>query len=71
MATLLSDEILIQQALSGRQQAFAALVHRYEQYVFTLALRMVRKREEAHEVAQDCFLKAFAANPLRKANRLC
>lgn len=59
MATLLSDEILIQQALSGRQQAFAALVHRYEQYVFTLALRMVRKREEAHEVAQDCFLKAF------------
>jgi RNA polymerase sigma factor (sigma-70 family) len=59
MATQLSDEILIAQAISGKQQAFAMLVHRYEQYVFTLALRMVRNREDAHEVAQDCFLKAF------------
>lgn len=59
MATQLSDEILIAQAISGHQQAFAMLVHRYEQYVFTLALRMVRRREDAHEVAQDCFLKAF------------
>lgn len=54
-----SDDILIQQALSGKQQAFAMLVHRYEQLVFTLVVRMVKNREEAHEVAQDCFLKAF------------
>lgn len=59
MAAILSDEILIQQALANRQTAFAMLVKRYEQYVFTLALRFVRNREDAHEVAQDCFLRAF------------
>ena len=59
MAAILSDETLIQQALAGRQSAYAMLVKRYEQYVFTLALRFVKKREEAHEVAQDSFLRAF------------
>jgi RNA polymerase sigma factor (sigma-70 family) len=59
MAALLSDSNLIQQALAGSQPAFATLVKRYEKYVFTLVLRWVRNREEANEVAQDCFLKAF------------
>lgn len=59
MAATLSDETLIQQALAGRQSAFAMLVNRYEKYVFTLALRFVRNREDAHEVAQDCFLRMF------------
>ena len=59
MAAILSDEILIQQALTGRQSAFAMLVKRYEKYVFTLALRFVKNREDANEVAQDCFLRMF------------
>ena len=59
MANSVTDEVLIEQALAGRQHAYAALVHRYEKYVFTLVLRIVRNREDAHEVAQDCFLKAF------------
>lgn len=59
MAATLSDETLIQQALAGRQSAFAMLVQRYEKYVFTLALRFVKNREDAHEVAQDCFLRMF------------
>lgn len=59
MAATLTDETLIQQALAGRQSAFAMLVKRYEKYVFTLALRFVRNREDAHEVAQDCFLRMF------------
>ncbi|MCC6459289.1 MAG: sigma-70 family RNA polymerase sigma factor [Saprospiraceae bacterium] len=59
MAATLTDETLIQQALTGRQSAFAMLVKRYEKYVFTLALRFVRSREDAHEVAQDCFLRMF------------
>jgi RNA polymerase sigma factor (sigma-70 family) len=63
MAAILSDETLIQQALAGRQSAYAMLVKRYEQYVFTLALRFVKKREEAHEVAQDSFLRAFRYLP--------
>ncbi|MFN0016339.1 MAG: RNA polymerase sigma factor [Saprospiraceae bacterium] len=59
MAATISDEILIQQALSGRQSACSLLVKRYEKYVFTLALRFVKNREDAHEVAQDCFMRMF------------
>lgn len=63
MAIEISDETLIQQAISGRQSAFAMLVKRYEQYAFTLALRFVKNREDAHEVAQDSFLRAFRYLP--------
>ncbi len=63
MAATLSDEILVQQAQAGRQSAFAMLVKRYEQYVFTLALRFVKNREDADEVAQDCFLRAYRYLP--------
>ena len=59
MAATLTDETLIQQALAGRQSAFSMLVKRYEKYVFTLALRFVHNREDAHEIAQDCFLRMF------------
>jgi RNA polymerase sigma factor (sigma-70 family) len=55
----ISDEIIIQQALRGEQQGFANLVKKYEQLVFTLALRVVKNQEDAHEVAQDAFLRAF------------
>ena len=63
MAATLTDEILIQQAQAGQQTAFATLVRRYEQYAFTLALRFVKNREDAHEVAQDSFLRAFRYLP--------
>lgn len=63
MAATLSDEILIRQAQAGQQMAFATLVKRYEQYAFTLALRFVKNREDAHEVAQDSFLRAFRYLP--------
>jgi len=63
MSAAITDETLIQQALGGRQAAFATLVNRYERYAFTLALRMVKNREDAHEVAQDAFLRAFRYLP--------
>lgn len=63
MSATLSDETLVQQAQAGRQSAFAMLVKRYEQYAFTLALRFVKNREDAHEVAQDSFLRAFRYLP--------
>lgn len=63
MTAPITDEILIRQAQAGRQTAFAALVRRYEQYAFTLALRFVKNREDAHEVAQDAFLRAFRYLP--------
>jgi RNA polymerase sigma factor (sigma-70 family) len=61
MSTELSDSVIIKLVLNGNQQAYALLVNRYQQYVFTLVLRMVKSREEAEEVAQDVFIKAFRA----------
>lgn len=59
MSTGLNDNEIISLVLNGDQQAYAGLVSRYQSYVFTLALRMVKNREDAEEVAQDAFIKAY------------
>jgi RNA polymerase sigma factor (sigma-70 family) len=61
MSTGLNDNELISKVLSGDQQAYAALVSRYQNYVFTLALRFTKNREDAEEVSQDIFIKAYRA----------
>jgi RNA polymerase sigma-70 factor (ECF subfamily) len=47
--------------VAGDSKAFAVLVDRYKDLVFTLALRMLKNREEAEEVSQDTFIKIFQA----------
>ncbi len=47
--------------LSGDHQAYGVLVNRYQNYVFTLVLRFTKNREDAEEVAQDVFIKAYRA----------
>ena len=59
MSTGLNDNEIISQVLRGDHQAYAGLVNRYQGYVFTLTLRMVKNREDAEEVAQDVFIKAY------------
>lgn len=59
MSTGLNDSEIISKVLNGDHQAYAGLVNRYQNYVFTLALRMVKSREDAEEVAQDIFVKAY------------
>ncbi len=59
MAHLPDDDILIREALQGNQNAYTLIVKKYESLVFTLALRLVKNSDDAHEVAQDSFLKAF------------
>ncbi|MBT8303345.1 MAG: RNA polymerase sigma factor [Bacteroidia bacterium] len=54
-----NDQQLINAILAGDSQSFSTLVDRYKDLVFTLALRMVKHREEAEEVSQDTFIKAF------------
>ena len=54
-----NDQLYITRTLAGDTNAFAMLVERYKDLVFTLALRMLKHREEAEEVAQDTFIKAF------------
>ena len=59
MSTGLSDTEIIKQVLNGNQQAYGGLVNRYQNYVFTLTLRFTKNREDAEEVAQDIFVKAY------------
>ena len=59
MQAELTDTDIIQQVLQGNQNAYATLVTRYQSFVFTIVLRYVKAREDAEEVAQDIFVKAY------------
>lgn len=59
MSTGPTDIDIISRVLKGEQQAYAELVNKYQRYVFTLALRFTKNREDAEEVAQDIFVKAY------------
>lgn len=54
------DELqLIRQAQAGDTAAFAALVERHGQFVYNLALRTLNNSEEAEDIAQETFLRAW------------
>jgi len=61
MEQKLTDLELIQNILAGETAQYALLVKRHQRFVFTLALRFLKNREDAEEVAQDCFVKAYRA----------
>lgn len=61
MSTGLNDNQIITQVLGGNTQAYALLVKKYQSFVFTMALRYTKNREDAEEVSQDIFVKAFKA----------
>ncbi|MEN2398350.1 sigma-70 family RNA polymerase sigma factor [Flavobacterium sp. MC2016-06] len=63
MSTL-EDQHYINLITQGDSNAFAVVVNRYKDMIFTLALKMVKNREEAEEVAQDTFIKIY--NSLNK-----
>jgi RNA polymerase sigma-70 factor (ECF subfamily) len=54
-----TDAELVEQARGGDATAFGVLVERYQHVVFRTALAIVGRRDEAEEVAQDAFLKAY------------
>lgn len=55
------DIELISQVLEGDKQSYAQLIKRHQRFVFTLALRFTKSREDAEEISQDCFIKAYRA----------
>jgi len=58
MATA-DDQHYINLVMKGDTNAFAVLVDRYKDMVFSLSLKMLKGREEAEEVSQDTFLKIY------------
>ena len=55
----LHDADIVLSVLQGNKAAYAVLVERYQSFVFTIVSRLVEQREEAEEISQDVFVKAF------------
>ena len=53
------EDIHIKRVLEGDRNEFAFLVDKYKTMVYSLALRLVKDREEAEEISQDAFVKAY------------
>ena len=51
--------MLVTDAKTGDTRAFELLVERHERRIFSLAQRMIRNREDAEDVVQQSFQKAF------------
>jgi RNA polymerase sigma factor (sigma-70 family) len=65
-----SDTELINKVLGGEKAAYADLMKRHQRFVFTLALRFAKNREDAEEIAQDCFIKAYRSlNTFRSTSK--
>ena len=55
------DRDLVERSTRGDREAFGVLVQRHQDRVFNLAYHVVRNREDALDVAQDAFVKAFSS----------
>ncbi len=58
-----SDLLLVQRVQKGEKGAFDLLVRKYQHKIFALVSRFVRNPQEAEDVAQEAFLKAYRALP--------
>jgi RNA polymerase sigma factor (sigma-70 family) len=56
-----SDKEIIQHILEGNVRSFATLVDKHKAKAMTLAIRILRNREEAEEALQDAFVRVFRA----------
>lgn len=56
---LTKDQIYIEKVLQGDASSFSFLVNSYKDMAYTIAFKVVRNAEDAEEVAQDSFIKAF------------
>lgn len=58
-----NEKTLIQRAQKGSHDAFAALVEEHQRYVYNLALRVVKDENEALDLTQETFVRAWTALP--------
>jgi RNA polymerase sigma factor (sigma-70 family) len=53
------DTYYIDEVLNGKQNAFTWLVNRHKDHAYNLAIKICGNHEEAEEIAQDAFIKAY------------
>lgn len=59
MATKLTDEQLVESAVSGDSEAFGEIVKRWERRIFALCFGMLGREEDARDAAQETFVAAY------------
>lgn len=55
----LDDNMLVEQCLNGRKDAFERLVERYQKLILNLTFRMCGDSDDAEDITQSVFLKAY------------
>lgn len=68
MPTTATDDELVKRAQNDDERAFGELVTRYESKVYSLAMKMLRNPEDAEDVLQDTFLRAYRGIKSFKGN---
>ncbi len=53
------DAAIVKRCLDGDQRAYQELLRRYRRSVYSITYRMVGHREEARDLAQEVFIRAF------------
>ena len=62
------EKELIKRVQNGNVNAFSTLVDRHKNMVYSLVFKLIKSSEDAEEVAQDSFLKAFKSIKQFKGN---
>lgn len=58
-----TDEELVARVIAGDTDSFNYLIQRWERPIYALAYRQLGREEDARDVSQDAFLRAFRALP--------
>jgi RNA polymerase sigma-70 factor (ECF subfamily) len=62
-STPLDDEELVAKSIGGDADSFNELILRWERPIYALAYRTIGREEDARDVCQETFLRAFRALP--------
>jgi RNA polymerase sigma-70 factor (ECF subfamily) len=59
----LETEALVQRCKRGDRLAIETLIHRYQNYVYRLCFLVMRNEQDAEDMTQETFIRAFRALP--------
>ncbi len=63
-----ADRDLVERSRRGERDAFALLVRRHQDLAFNLAFQIVRNREDALDISQEAFVRAYSSLPAFKGD---
>jgi len=53
------DNYYIEQVIKGQTSCYSYIVEKYQDIVFSIAMKVLGNREDAEEIAQESFIKAY------------